>query len=135
MPRTTCTIYAAPVSHKLSSDWQPLSASALAQPVGDFSIITRKEDGTPQWTYQGEALYTYAGDYAPGEVTGIFSGDKSVQAALAYRNFMPTGIEIRPLLSGVAPLMTIEGPDALLRGALLCALRWTRDAWRLRHHL
>ena len=102
------TIYAAPVSQQLSRDWQPLSASALSQPVGDFSIVTRTQDGTPQWTYKGEALYTYAGDYAPGEVTGIFSGDKSVEVALAYRNFMPAGAEIRHFV-GRAPLMTMRG--------------------------
>ena len=69
---THMTVYAAPVSHKLSSDWQPVRASALAVPVGEFSIITRKDDGTRQWTYKGEALYTYAGDYAPGDVNGHF---------------------------------------------------------------
>ncbi len=66
------TLYAVPIAHRLSSDWQPLKASALAQPVGDFSTITRKDDGTPQWTYRGQALYTYGGDYAPGEVTTHF---------------------------------------------------------------
>jgi predicted lipoprotein with Yx(FWY)xxD motif len=99
------TIYAAPVSHKLSSDWVPVPAPALSTTIGEFSIITRKDEATRQWTYKGEALYTYAGDYAPGEVTGIFSGDKSIQAALAYQNFNPPGVEVGHYL-GRGPLMT-----------------------------
>jgi len=102
------TIYAAPLSQQLPGEWQPVAASALSLPVGDFAIITRKQDGTPQWTYKGDALYTYAGDYASGEVTGIFSGVKGVQVALAYRNFMPEGIDVRHFV-GRAPLMTANG--------------------------
>lgn len=98
------TLYAAPVSRPLPKDWQPLYASALALPVGDFSIITRK-DGTPQWSYKGEALYTYSGDYALDEVTGMFSDEHDVQVALAYRNFMPSGIKVNHFV-GRAPLMT-----------------------------
>ena len=102
---THMTIYAAPVGHRLSSEWQPVRASALALPVGEFSIVQRKDYGTRQWTYKGEALYTYAGDYAPGEAYGIFTGDKSIQAALAYRNFMPPGVTIGHYV-GHEPLMT-----------------------------
>lgn len=102
---TRLTIYAAPAGQKLSSSWQPLRASALALRVGDFSIIRRKDDGTRQWTYKGEALYTYSGDYAPGEVNGLFAGDREVQAALAYRNFMPAGLMIGQY-SGRGPLLT-----------------------------
>ena len=86
---THLTVYAAPVSHQLPTDWRPVRAAALAVPLGDFSIIKRKQDGTRQWAYKGEALYIYAGDYAAGYVNGIFTGDKAVQAALAYRNFSP----------------------------------------------
>jgi len=41
----------------------------------------------------GEALYTYAGDYSPGEVNGIFTGDRSIRR-LAIKNFSPLGVEI-----------------------------------------
>ena len=105
------TIYAAPAALKLSADWQPLYASALASPIGQFAIITRR-DGTPQWSYRGEALYTYGGDYAAGEITGIFSGETGVHVALAYRNFMPTGIESRHFV-GRAPLMTAASGQTL----------------------
>jgi predicted lipoprotein with Yx(FWY)xxD motif len=104
------TIYATPPSHKLPIDWHPLRASAMSIPIGQFTIIRRKEDGTRQWAYRGEALYTYTGDYAAGEVNGIFSGDKSVQAALVYRDFLPRSVEIGSYL-GRGPLLT--GPEGL----------------------
>ena len=99
------TIYAAPPTHQLSKDWRPVRASALALPVGDFAVVTRSDDRSRQWAYKGEALYTYAGDYARGEVHGIFAGDSNVHAALAYKNFTPTGIEVREY-PGRGPLMT-----------------------------
>ncbi len=102
---TRLTIYSVPASQKLSSAWQPLRASALALPVGEFSIIKRKDDGTRQWSYHGEALYSYSGDYAPGEANGLFTGEKNVQAALAYRNFLPTGLTVGQY-PGRGPLMT-----------------------------
>jgi predicted lipoprotein with Yx(FWY)xxD motif len=102
---TRSTLYAAPPSQKLPSAWEPVRASALALPVGDFSIIKRKDDGARQWTYKGQALYTYSGDYAVGEINGIFAGERNVQAALAYRNFLPEGLVIGQY-SGRGPLMT-----------------------------
>jgi predicted lipoprotein with Yx(FWY)xxD motif len=41
--------------------WQPLAAGELANALGDFSVIARP-DGSRQWAYQGQALYTYDGD-------------------------------------------------------------------------
>jgi predicted lipoprotein with Yx(FWY)xxD motif len=102
---THMTIYAAPIAHVLSGDWQPVRASALALPVGAFSVITRSDDGTLQWAYRGEALYTYGGDYAPGEANGIFTDDRSVHAALAYRNFAPAQIQVAHY-PGRSPLLT-----------------------------
>lgn len=102
---TRLTVYAVPVSHQLPADWRPVRAAALAVALGDFSILKRKDDGTRQWAYKGEALYTYTGDYAAGYVNGIFTGDKAVRAALAYRNFVPDGISIGNYV-GRGPLMT-----------------------------
>jgi len=100
---TKMTIYAAPLSHKLSRDWQPVRASALALPIGEFSVVKRAEDGSRQWAYRDEPLYTYAGDLAPGEVEGTLA-DKEMQAALAYQNFMPSDVAIGQYLRG--PLLT-----------------------------
>ena len=100
---TKMTIYATEPSHKLSHDWEPLRASALAMPLGDFTIVKRADDGLRQWAYKGELLYTYAEDYAPGEVSGTMV-DNQMHAALAYQNFMPSGVTIGQYLRG--PLLT-----------------------------
>jgi len=49
--------------------WRPFLAPANAQPNGFWEPIER-EDGHKQWAYKGFALYTYAGDKAPGEYYG-----------------------------------------------------------------
>ncbi|MDB5423378.1 MAG: hypothetical protein JWQ29_794, partial [Phenylobacterium sp.] len=50
--------------------WPPFLASADAEPVGDWALITR-EDKARQWTYLGKPLYTYAQDGQPGETNGM----------------------------------------------------------------
>src|SRR5262249_32873197 len=101
---TGMTIYAIAPERKLSRDWKPIYASALALPVGDFTILTRKDDGTHQWAYKGRALYSFSGDYTSGEVNGIFE-DKSVSAALVYRNYLPAEVAIGHY-TGRGPLLT-----------------------------
>jgi predicted lipoprotein with Yx(FWY)xxD motif len=49
--------------------WHPLKAPADAKPAGYWEIATR-DDGTKQWVYKGYALYTFAGDKAPGDMNG-----------------------------------------------------------------
>jgi len=101
------TIYAAPASKKLSSDWMPVYAPGLGLPVGDFSIVGRA-DGTRQWAYRKQNLYTFRGDYSAGDASGMF-GEKGLQAALVYRNFHPSNIVIN-VLPGRGPLMmTADG--------------------------
>jgi len=51
------------------STWRPLRAPANAQPNGFWEPI-RRQDGTLQWAYKGYALYTHAGDEAPGQHNG-----------------------------------------------------------------
>jgi predicted lipoprotein with Yx(FWY)xxD motif len=50
-------------------NWRPLKAPAAAQPSGYWDVAMR-DDGTKQWVYKGYALYTYAGDKAPGDMNG-----------------------------------------------------------------
>jgi len=40
-----------------------------AKPVGNFSIITHK-DGSRQWAYKGDPLYTFTLDLYPGQILG-----------------------------------------------------------------
>jgi predicted lipoprotein with Yx(FWY)xxD motif len=49
--------------------WHPLLAPADATSNGLWEAVARP-DGTRQWAYKGYALYTYAGDKAPGDHNG-----------------------------------------------------------------
>lgn len=49
--------------------WTPMAAPALAQQVGDMTVMT-DDAGNRQWAFRGQALYTHAGDVKAGDVTG-----------------------------------------------------------------
>jgi len=49
--------------------WRPFMAPANAKPQGFWEPLARP-DGSKQWAYKGYALYTYAGDTAPGQHYG-----------------------------------------------------------------
>jgi predicted lipoprotein with Yx(FWY)xxD motif len=49
--------------------WPPVLAAADAKPVGKWTILDRK-DGTKQWAYEEQALYTSSEDRQPGDVIG-----------------------------------------------------------------
>ncbi|MBF5004322.1 COG4315 family predicted lipoprotein [Diaphorobacter caeni] len=52
-----------------ATNWPPLAAPANAQPIADWSTVTR-DDGGKQWAYKGRPLYTWAKDAKPGDATG-----------------------------------------------------------------
>ncbi|MDO4592469.1 MAG: hypothetical protein Q4B46_06655 [Comamonadaceae bacterium] len=52
-----------------ATNWPPLVAPAGARPIGNWSVVTR-DDGTPQWAYQGKPVYYWAKDSKPGDATG-----------------------------------------------------------------
>lgn len=54
---------------KCTESWPPLAAPKDAQPVGDFTVITRS-DGSKMWAYRYRPLYTSIADKAPGDVNG-----------------------------------------------------------------
>jgi predicted lipoprotein with Yx(FWY)xxD motif len=47
--------------------------------IGKLGTITRPDDGTLQVTYNGLPLYFFAGDKAPGESNGIYTGWNAVK--------------------------------------------------------
>jgi len=50
-------------------NWPPLAAAADAKAMGAWTIITR-DDGSKQWAYKNQPLYTWIKDTKPGETTG-----------------------------------------------------------------
>ena len=65
--------------------WRPFRASADARSSGFWEVITRG-DGSRQWAYKGYAVYTHAGDEAPGQNRG--------QATYAFATLDGTPTEI-----------------------------------------
>ena len=49
--------------------WRPFRAAADARSTGFWEVFTRR-DGSRQWAYKGYAVYTHAGDEAPGQNRG-----------------------------------------------------------------
>lgn len=56
-----------------AEEWPPVTAPSDAEPFGQMSIIERT-DGTRQWAYNGQPLYLYHDDTAPGDVEGDGEG-------------------------------------------------------------
>jgi predicted lipoprotein with Yx(FWY)xxD motif len=52
-----------------AQNWPPLTATADAKPIGDYTVITR-DDGSLQWAYKGKPLYFWKNDKQPGDTTG-----------------------------------------------------------------
>ena len=52
-----------------ATNWPPLMASADARASGPYTVITR-DDGSRQWAYKGQPLYTWVKDTKPGDITG-----------------------------------------------------------------
>ncbi|QDC08189.1 hypothetical protein FHY55_02530 [Oceanicola sp. D3] len=52
-----------------AGSWPPVLAEAGAALPEGFAL-TERRDGTRQVTYNGQPLYLWAGDSAPGEMTG-----------------------------------------------------------------
>ena len=55
---------------KCTESWVPLTATADAKAVGDFTVISR-DDGSKMWAYRYRPLYTSPTDKAPGDANGI----------------------------------------------------------------
>jgi predicted lipoprotein with Yx(FWY)xxD motif len=87
--------------------WEALSAPQLADSVGDFTIIERR-DGTHQWAFRGEPLFTFTGDLAPGYANGL-DVDKRWDVAAVARYYMPPGVSIQSTEGQGRVLATADG--------------------------
>ena len=64
-----------------AKNWPPLMAAADAKPMGDWTIVMRK-DGGRQWAYKGMPLYTWIKDGKPGDATGEGMGQGAWKVAV-----------------------------------------------------
>jgi predicted lipoprotein with Yx(FWY)xxD motif len=64
-----------------AKNWPPLAAAADAKPMGEWTIVTRK-DNTRQWAYKGMPLYTWVKDAKPGESGGEGMGQGAWKVAV-----------------------------------------------------
>ena len=73
-------------------DWAPVAAPALATGWGDFSIF-ESIDGSRQWAFRDQPLYSYKNDLLPGDAHGIDKHDQ-LQLVLLKENFTPAGVKV-----------------------------------------
>jgi predicted lipoprotein with Yx(FWY)xxD motif len=99
--------------------WTPVAAPSLASDIGEFTVITRG-DGTTQWAFKKQPLYTFNGDKYAGDVNGN-GVDRRWQPAILSANFQPKGVEVHAV-SGYGSVLSING--ATLYGAYPFEKRW-----------
>jgi predicted lipoprotein with Yx(FWY)xxD motif len=58
-------------SGSCTAEWPVLTVTAGSQPQGSLTIVTRT-DGTKQWSFNGHALYEFAGDFGPDQSNGVY---------------------------------------------------------------
>ena len=97
--------------------WLPLEAPAIADSIGDFSVLSR-EDGINQWAFRGRPLYRFGGDRKPEDVAGA-GVDPRFRAALVLRSFMPQNVRIRRDIALGAILATADGATLYQRDLVI----------------
>lgn len=125
--------YALKTPPKDPKKWTPVYTTSLSLPMGDFTVVKR-EDGTRQWAYKGNPLYTYNDDYSTSDINGTLA-DKGASVALAFRHFAPENIDIR-VFEGRGPLMVTKTGMSLYtqsRYHLQYGGRETRDGYRFNY--
>lgn len=84
--------------------WPPLFAEEGSEPVGRWSIVDRK-DGTKQWAFEEQPVYTSIRDKAPGDVLGgtkrRFGFDSPAnRVPIAPPSMLPPGFSVRSTTNG-----------------------------------
>ena len=93
--------------------FSPLLAPQLATKLGDFTAISRP-DGTRQWAYQAEPLYTYDGDAEHGDSKGRIV-DPRFHVALAEKYFQPDDVKFGINVRGMDYLTDAKGMTVYAR--------------------
>jgi predicted lipoprotein with Yx(FWY)xxD motif len=68
--------------------WRPVLAKETDKPVGQYSIVV-KDDGTRQWAYKGNLLFTNVHDVEPGDINGVRSNDRLWRPIMTSGQTMP----------------------------------------------
>jgi predicted lipoprotein with Yx(FWY)xxD motif len=95
-----------------STSWKPFAAAWIAGPVGDWTIVGRK-DGARQWAYKGKPVYTFHADQRAGDMKG--EGAEGRWRALYHtRKFMPANVVINNLpFSNLGPAFVTKDGKTL----------------------
>lgn len=84
--------------------WRPVLADDDAKVVGDWSIVERK-DGTRQWAYEEQPLYTSVRDSRPGDTFGgttrRYGGDSpAIRVPVGPPPAVPPGFAVKTTTNG-----------------------------------
>ena len=95
--------------------WPPAYADADAKPVGDWSIVERR-DGTRQWAYAEQPLYTSVRDAEPGDTLGgskrPYGGDSpAYRVPIGPAAAVPPGFAVRTTSTG--RMLTTDRNDSV----------------------
>ncbi|KGE05004.1 putative transmembrane protein [Pseudohaliea rubra DSM 19751] len=95
--------------------WPPVLASEQAEPVGDWSVLERR-DGSRQWAYQEQPLYTSVRDRRPGDVLGgtrrrYRRDDPAYRVPVGPPPALPPGFAVKA--TSVGRMLTTASNDAL----------------------
>jgi len=90
-----------------SSPWIPVTASSLAKPFGDFTVVARA-DRSHQWAYKSKPLYTFRDEADGGTALGM-GVDPRWNPALVVDYQVPKGVTIRPARSAGHVLTAPDG--------------------------
>jgi predicted lipoprotein with Yx(FWY)xxD motif len=97
--------------------FEPLVPPSLAQPIGDFTIV-QGADGTGQWAYKGQKLFTYPGDLAPSYANGD-GIDARFAVAAVKRYYMPDGARLVTTAGRGKVLATRDGQTLYRRDGFI----------------
>ena len=95
--------------------WPPVYADDGAKPVGMWTIVERK-DGTRQWAYDDQPLYTSVRDELPGDTLGgtkrRYGGDSPAnRVPIGPPSKVPPGFAVRSISTG--RLLTTDRNDSI----------------------
>ncbi|MHA7815597.1 MAG: hypothetical protein ACX93N_03915 [Pseudohaliea sp.] len=95
--------------------WPPVLAAEDAEPVGDWTILERR-DGSRQWAYEEQPLYTSVRDRRPGDVLGgtrrrYQRDDPAYRVPVGPPPALPPGFAVKA--TSVGRMLTTASNDAV----------------------